>query len=125
VIIRRIAFRTIVAAIGALSPLGLRAQVANPDSETAAAEDEIVARMQRFSDADLKRFYLHCSRAATRSLSSGDIAVCSVGYELLLRRTFGGDFDALLAWSRRHPDDGADIEPEDGELIESESPRTE
>jgi len=34
------------------------------------------------------------------SLGSNGIALCSIGYEILLTRTFGGDFFALLAWSR-------------------------
>lgn len=31
----------------------------------------------------------------------GETAVCSVGYDVLLKRHFGGDFEALLACSRR------------------------
>ena len=40
-------------------------------------------------------------RAAMRQhLASGEIALCSMGYERLLQGTFRGDFHALLAWRR-------------------------
>ena len=66
----------------------------------------VVANLKTLSDGQLKAFYLGCSDAATaRQLGSGEIALCSIGYEMLLQRSFGGDFMALLAWSRRH--DGA------------------
>ena len=48
----------------------------------------------------LKRAYLACDRSAMRGqLSSGGIMHCSMVYEELKRRAFGGDFDKLLAWS--------------------------
>lgn len=120
-LIRR-ALRIVVAAIGSLPAFSLQAQVPDQDSDM-VARDPIMVRLEGLSDANLKLFYLHCSRAAKRSLGTGGVAVCSVGYELLLQRTFGGDFNALLAWSRRHPDDGTDIELEDGELIGNELPQ--
>jgi hypothetical protein len=50
---------------------------------------------------DLKRSYVSCSDAAMKSrLDSGGTMYCSVLYEELKRRAFGGDFDRLLAWSR-------------------------
>jgi len=53
---------------------------------------------------ELKRTYLACNRAATASrMSSGSIMQCSIIYEELKRRAFGGDFDKLLAWSRAQP----------------------
>ena len=69
-------------------------------------ESRLVAALYRLPEQDLKAFYLQCNRAATQtSLGSGDIALCSIGYEILLERTFGGDFSALLAWSRNQPDE--------------------
>ena len=48
----------------------------------------------------LKREYLACDRSAMSGrLSSGGIMHCSMVYEELKRRAFGGDFDRLLAWS--------------------------
>lgn len=50
---------------------------------------------------DLKRTYLLCDRAALGGgLSNGTIMHCSIVYEELMRRAFGGHFDKLLAWSR-------------------------
>lgn len=51
--------------------------------------------------AELKRVYLSCDRAATGGqLNSAAIMQCSIVYEELKRRAFGGDFGKLLAWSR-------------------------
>jgi hypothetical protein len=70
-----------------------------PDRQTGA-----IAAVQRLSESDLKAFYVQCSSAAMRrGLGGGDIALCSVGYELLLKRAFRGDFLALLMWSKSQP----------------------
>jgi hypothetical protein len=67
----------------------------------ADAVADVVAGIEAMSEADLKVFYLRCSREALRGrLGSGEIAFCSTGYERLLQRVFGGDFLALLAWRR-------------------------
>ena len=59
------------------------------------------AVLERLSETDLKEFYLRCSREAIRGrMGAGEIALCSQGYELLLKRSFGGDFFALLEWRR-------------------------
>ena len=64
-----------------------------------------IAAVERLSEPELKAFYMHCSRAAMRrGLGGGDIALCSVGYEVLLKRAFRGDFQALLAWSKSQPE---------------------
>jgi hypothetical protein len=60
------------------------------------------ADVEQLTDAQLKRFYLECSRAAVRGrITSGDVQVCSVGYERLLQKSFGGDFRAFLDWRRQ------------------------
>ena len=52
----------------------------------------------------LKRAYLACNREAPGARQdSGAIMQCSVVYEALLQRGFGGDFARLLAWSKAHP----------------------
>jgi hypothetical protein len=51
---------------------------------------------------ELKFAYLSCNRAAMDGhLDKATIMQCSVVYEELKRRAFGGDFEKLLAWSRR------------------------
>ncbi len=53
---------------------------------------------------ELKSVYLACNRAATGGqLNTGGIMKCSVVYEELKRRAFGGDFHKLLAWSKAQP----------------------
>lgn len=69
--------------------------------QVAADGSAATAHIQQLGDADLKEFYLRCNRAALRGgLGSGEAALCSVGYETLLKRTFEGDFLALLDWRR-------------------------
>lgn len=94
----------IVLAAGAFAASG---QAASADDvpfsaqQVAADGSAAIARIQQLADADLKEFYLRCSRAAVRGgLGSGEVALCSVGYETLLKRTFEGDFHALLDWRR-------------------------
>lgn len=53
---------------------------------------------------DLKRSYLACHDASTRRvLGMGEVMHCSVVYEALKQRAFGGDFERLLAWARAQP----------------------
>jgi hypothetical protein len=50
---------------------------------------------------ELKSLYLACERAAMQGmLGHGDARYCSVAYEELKRRGFGGDFEKLLTWWR-------------------------
>lgn len=52
---------------------------------------------------ELKRAYLSCDRAAMSGQLHGAGAMqCSIIYEELKRRAFGGDFERLLVWSRAH-----------------------
>jgi hypothetical protein len=53
---------------------------------------------------ELKSVYLSCSSAAADGrLDTAAIMQCSIVYEELKRRAFGGDFGRLLAWSRAQP----------------------
>jgi len=50
---------------------------------------------------ELKAFYVRCSeQSIERRLDGGEAMACSIAYEVLLRKYFGGDFEVLLAWSR-------------------------
>lgn len=63
--------------------------------------DRRVTRLAELPDAQLKSVYLECSGAALRgTLAHAEVQACSLVYEMLLQRTFKGDFLALLAWSR-------------------------
>ena len=62
-----------------------------------------VAYLEKLPEADLKTIYLSCARASSeRLLSLGEMIQCSTAADVLKRRSFGGDFDAMLAWWRRH-----------------------
>lgn len=75
-------------------------------AEPTRSIDAVRARIEGFSEPEAKRFYLGCSGAAIRQhLDRAGVAACSIGYDVLLRHHFGGDFDALLAWSRRQRHD--------------------
>jgi hypothetical protein len=64
-------------------------------------ERQLVAQLQAMPEGELKETYLHCWRESThRVMGYGEIALCSIVYETVLRRIFAGYFDALLAWSR-------------------------
>ena len=50
---------------------------------------------------DLKRDYMACERAAMAGqLDSATVMTCSMLYEELRARVFGGSFEALLSWWR-------------------------
>lgn len=84
------------------------ARAAGPDCTAEAAEmaelgdrSGSIRAMERLPEACLKRLVLECHRAAgERMLDLGSAAMCSMGYEALLRKGFGGDFQALMAWWR-------------------------
>lgn len=67
--------------------------------------DAVDEKARAMSVEQLKHNYLVCSqRALCGEVSQGEIAICSIIYEELKLRAFGGDFDKLLAWSRSSGD---------------------
>jgi hypothetical protein len=63
--------------------------------------DPIRDALERLSEYKLKAFYVRCSgQSIERRLDGGEAMICSIAYEVLLRKYFGGDFEVLLAWSR-------------------------
>ena len=100
-ILRRVAFHrrdahpAWAALVTACAALGLA--LPPPMSRARGAEVEL----DDMSIADLKRVYLACDRAADDGrLTRAGVMHCSVVYETLKRRAFGGDFDRLREWSR-------------------------
>lgn len=70
-------------------------------SSTLESEARFVAHLEQAPHEHIQAAYVACSaEAEQRLLGSGEAAMCSLVYETLKRRVFGGDFDALLAWSR-------------------------
>ena len=67
----------------------------------------IISRYEQLPELCLKDMFLACSEAAGETLlDGGSAAACSLNYEALLRRSFGGDFNALMVWWRAEVDDG-------------------
>lgn len=92
--------------VGVLTTPGIQAREPGPALDY---ESRFVAALRELPERDLKAFYLRCSRTAMQgSIGSNDIALCSIGYEILLKRAFGGDFFALLAWWRSQPKEDAE-----------------
>jgi hypothetical protein len=60
---------------------------------------ELLAEYERLPNACLQAIFQHCNTAASRTLLDfGSAAVCSFGYEAWLKKGFGGNFRALMAW---------------------------
>jgi hypothetical protein len=67
-----------------------------------------IAQYEGLGEHCLKRLAIECNAAASRQLlDAGSAFACSMGYEALLRRGFGGDFQAMLAWWRTRPEAAA------------------
>jgi hypothetical protein len=63
--------------------------------------DSVRARLERLSERDMKLFYSRCSQEGlSRRLDGGEAIACSIGYDVLLKKHFAGDFERLLHWSR-------------------------
>jgi hypothetical protein len=72
----------------------------------AATPLEEVALLEKLEAPTLKRIYLRCARESSqRLLSLDEMHQCSVAADILMRRSFAGDFNALLAWWRQHRDE--------------------
>jgi hypothetical protein len=64
--------------------------------------DSVRSRLDAMSVDAVKSIYVQCSdQSVGRRLGGGEVAYCSTVYNVLLTRHFGGDFSALLAWSRQ------------------------
>jgi hypothetical protein len=73
--------------------------------DRSAFQDPTRVQLESLNERDLKTLYRTCSREAIdRHLGSGEIAYCSIAYEVLMNKHFAGDFGALLAWSRANRD---------------------
>ena len=72
-----------------------------PEGHPLADREAAMSVYERMPESCLKALFVGCSDAAGRQLlDMGSAAMCSMGYEALLKRGFGGDFHALLGWWR-------------------------
>ena len=64
-------------------------------------EETIATFVAQVPESCLKSLVVACGHTASRELlDPGTAAICSIGYEALLRKTFGGSFHAMLMWWR-------------------------
>ena len=105
--------RCAVACAAAINGLPASAQTESGNACRAPAYDgpplmhrqDRIARYEGLGEQCLKRLVVECNAAASRQLlDAGSAFGCSLGYEALLRKGFGGDFQALLTWWRTRPD---------------------
>ena len=79
------------------------------DLSTWRDSDQLRAHLEQVPERDLERLFLRCSRESSeRFMGFGEAALCSIGFEALKKRKFGGDFNAMLAWWRLHRDETPD-----------------
>lgn len=107
------ALRGLFLALAFFATLPSPAETIAPTCELPAADVDplqdragILAAYERLPDECLRALFSACAEASSRGfLDFGTAAVCSFGYEALLKQGFGGSFRALLAWwhSQRPP----------------------
>jgi hypothetical protein len=62
----------------------------------------LLAQYERLPRACLQAIFTACTAASSATLLDfSSAAVCSFGYEALLRQVFHGDFGQLMAWWRQ------------------------
>ena len=77
-------------------------RVAELPTHPMSQRGETLAWFEQMPERCLKSLFMECADAASeRFLDLGSAAICSIGYEALLKQGFGGDFHALIAWWRR------------------------
>ncbi len=75
---------------------------AQPSIQVRDHPDQVAIAFEQAPIDHLESIYLRCAREAElRLLSVGEAALCSTASETLLKRRFGGDFDAMLSWWRQ------------------------
>lgn len=73
-----------------------------PQGHPLANRSGTISSMERMPESCLKSFLAECSETANeRLLDLGSAAVCSMGYEALLHKSFGGSFHAMMVWWKR------------------------
>jgi hypothetical protein len=79
----------------------VRAAGITPVIGSGAGSDAMRTRLEAMPESSVKDFYARCSQESVeRRLDGGEAMACSIGYDVLLRKHFGGDFGRLHAWSR-------------------------
>ena len=78
---------------------------AQPGPRALGDHVRLQALYEQIAEHDLKALYLRCDRASRqRQMDFDEAHHCVLAGEVLKQRSFGGDFNALLAWWRLHRD---------------------
>lgn len=76
-------------------------EVPAPEAHPLADRRGVLAEYERLPRPCLEQIVLQCSAAAGESfLDQGSAAICSIGYEALLKSGFNGNFNVMLSWWR-------------------------
>jgi hypothetical protein len=66
-----------------------------------------ISALEHLPESCLKTLLLECSESANQQLMDlGSAAMCSMTYEALLKKGFGGSFHAFMEWWRQERDQG-------------------
>ena len=88
-----------LASIPAPALAGTACDVSSEREFSLADRKDELARLQQQPDHCLKTVFMRCSLASEQRLLETETAfACSMAYEALLKKSFEGDFKALLAW---------------------------
>lgn len=64
-----------------------------------------ISALEQMPESCLKALLVECSDSASQQLLDlGSAALCSMGYEALLHKGFGGSFHAMMVWWQRDRD---------------------
>jgi hypothetical protein len=76
-----------------------RCELPVPEGNVLGDRARTLERYEQLPPSCLRDIFAACSAASGQALlDPGSAAICSFGYEALLRRDFNGSFPALLAW---------------------------
>jgi hypothetical protein len=82
--------------------MSMRCEAALSEGYVLADRSGTISAMERMPENCLKSMLIQCSETADRQfMDLGSAAMCSMGYEALLRKSFGGSFHAFMEWWRR------------------------
>jgi len=71
------------------------------DQHPLLGRQERLAQLETLPESCLKTLVVECSAVASQQmLDAGSAASCSMSYEALLKRSFGGNFQEMLFWWR-------------------------
>lgn len=93
--------------LAAAGPLhAATAEEATPAIALLGAREQLLAAFDAMPQVRLEDVFLRCARESSEHMLGLDEAVpCAMAWDTLLKREFGGDIDALLAWWRAHRED--------------------